>query len=85
MNPYEAALVITGICVFFIGFHNLDLAFNMDSNCLDTALDGNTIRSKPELYLLSLKQLFLAMIFFIIAVFYSVYRKKKSINFRYAK
>jgi hypothetical protein len=85
MNIIETVKVFMLVCSVFcfcIGFHNLDLAWNMDSGCLDTALDGTTTRSQNEIYQLSVKQLFLAFIFSVLIFFIPNIRATKPLNFQ---
>lgn len=41
--------IVLSVTWFWIGYHNVDLAFNMDRNAIDQAIDG-TPRTTRELY-----------------------------------
>ena len=68
MNNLTVILLIIGMACFVLGFHNLDIAWNMDSNCLDTALDG-TIRNRVEIYQLAIIQMFVSFFAVVACVF----------------
>lgn len=73
--------MVTGIFVFMTGFHNIDLAINMDSGCLDTALLGE-VRTKSEIYRMGVSQILLGNVFEVVAVFYSLFAVNKSFYLR---
>lgn len=54
------ALFSLGSYLFFIGFHNIDLSYNMSNvvDCIDTSPFGNTF-DKFSMYLHSVKQMIL--------------------------
>lgn len=76
MNALIALMMVMAVSVFFIGFHNLDIAWNMASGCLDTGMDSIK-RSRPEIYRLSLLQLFTSAAMFVVTVFSSNVRVNK--------
>lgn len=84
MNNLACAIIILATIVFMIGFHNLDLAWNMDSGCLDTALFGE-VRNRNEIYQMALKQMFSGFFLSVLAIFLPDIRVNKSLNFRCAK
>lgn len=80
LKVFKAFIVMALVAFFMIGFHNLDLAFNMDSGCLDTALNG-VVRNRSEMYRLALSQLLIA--FFLMVTFFIISdcRVNKTLNF----
>ena len=72
----SVALIILAVLFFFQGFHHIDNAWNMDSACWDTALDGITSYSKPELYRMGWTQTFIALALFIVSILISFIRVK---------
>jgi hypothetical protein len=61
-------IIFGAVFVFLIGFHNVDLAYNMDELQHDTGSD-NVIRSKFELYNLGTNQMIYSFIFSVFSSF----------------
>lgn len=82
MNIKELAVfgcVIVAMSMFYTGFHSIDNAWNMGSECWDMSITGDQFYNKVELYNLGLLQVFSAMIMFVMAIFLSLIRVNKTI------
>lgn len=75
-------LFIAGLIGFFMGFHSIDNAWNLDSACWDMALDGESKYTKSELYRHGWQQMFNSLLAFFLSFIISVIRVKKKINIR---
>lgn len=84
MNELVVMLLVVGLCLFFIGMHDIDNAWNMSSTCWDSDLLGN-LYTRAELYKLGLALCFAGVIGLVSAVFLSAFIVNKPLNFRMAK
>jgi len=73
---------LISITLFFIGFHNIDLGYNLNIincennlNLVDVSLNG-VIYEPSELYLLGLNQVFFSFVISIILFFIGVLNSK---------
>lgn len=80
MHELTAIFMVLGIVLLMGGFHRIDNAWNMDSGCVDMALNGYTKYTKPELYRQGLLDIFLGMLAFILACFIPGLVVKKSLS-----
>lgn len=68
---------ILGTVIFFMGFHNIDNAWNMRGECWDTSLAGLKL-TKSQLYQTGLLQIFMSFSLFFASTFISALRVNKS-------
>lgn len=80
MDNYVVGFLIIGIMLTFAGFHAIDNAWNMDSGCVDMALNGETLYSRSELYRYGVQQIFMAMMSFMMCCFIPTLRVKKNLK-----
>lgn len=62
---FSVLFFIVGIVILLVGFHNIDISFNMNDNQIDTSPLG-IIRNKIELYLLGVQGIILGVVFMLI-------------------
>lgn len=65
-NVFSVLFLSLALISFGLGFHEIDLAFNMNRNAFDKAMDG-TIRSTYEVWSRGLKFLFLSQMFWVVS------------------
>lgn len=82
---YVFCVFFLAVLLFFIGFHNIDNAWNMASDCWDTSLGGISY-TRVQLYQNGIYLMFLSLImFFICAVMNYVPRVSKPLYPNIAK
>lgn len=64
----SVALLVIGVFGFCISYHGIDIAWNMDSGCMDKAVFGSVL-TRPEVYMKSVRDLFLSLFLIIISYF----------------
>lgn len=75
------AFMFVALTVFWIGFHSVDLAYNMDSGCIDW--NGSIYQTRNDMYINGNKLMFNSMFWWFMAVivlFIPNPRVKKTLN-----
>jgi len=60
-------LFICGVIYFMVGFHNIDVAWNLKPNEFETDIKGLKIADRNQVYIIGTNEMFISLFFFIIS------------------
>lgn len=77
---WSLCFMFVGIVWLLLGFHNIDMAYNISPECFDIGLSGNEMWYKDDIYLKGMFMFNGSLIFFLIGYLILFSNTQKDIN-----